>query len=290
MTVQPVDPPCQSRGLGLIPLVAVWEAQSHAVAWKAGTAGTTNIGMLPRRIDAPTRTRERALGEVSAQRAVAASHLGTPFVASLSDGQTGCSRPFNPNRSGARRQPNIRRPIAQGSDRRAASRSASSSGVAAATGIRRSRAGSNDQVTVADIGDLGTRLQANQQATEVVPRCRSPPRAVDVPVEPPGGDGAQIEGGRPQDPVLLPTEVPAGIAVQRDDRLLQHRAPARLDGTAVEAGAAAPDRLEAHAPGLIDHHRRSRPVAHRARTGWCSTRARPGWRWSSRRPGPGRRR
>jgi hypothetical protein len=30
-------------------LVAAWEAKSHAVAWKEGTAGTTYIGMLRRR-------------------------------------------------------------------------------------------------------------------------------------------------------------------------------------------------------------------------------------------------
>jgi hypothetical protein len=61
-------------------LVAAWEALSHAVAWKASTAGTADIGMLPSRsLTRPVPANEPSaryrLSEQSLRRT-----LGAPFV------------------------------------------------------------------------------------------------------------------------------------------------------------------------------------------------------------------
>ena len=92
--------------------------------------------------------------------------------------------------------------------RRAASASSRSAGVAAATGVRRAAWSRHDEVAALGVGDDGAGLGADEQSAEVVPRAVGAPRAVDVGVDDTGGDGAQVERGGTERPVLVPAEPP----------------------------------------------------------------------------------
>ena len=106
----------------------------------------------------------------------------------------------------------------------------SSSGVAAATGVRRSACSSVTRSRPSRSTTDGTGLLAHEQAAEVVPRAVGVPRAVDVAVDHAAGHRAQVEGAGAERPELLPAQAVRRVARQADDRLAQHGGARRARG------------------------------------------------------------
>ena len=158
-------------------------------------------------------------------------------------------------------------------ERRAARLSPSSACDGRGDGRAPRRVVEHDEVAVERVDDHRAGLEAHEHAAEVVPRAVGVAAAVDVGVEAPAGDGAQVERRRPERPVLLPAEVPRRVARQPDESSVPSRVAADgADRLAVPRRAAAPHGLEPLARREVDDQRGRAAPRRRRRTGSSRTR------------------
>ena len=103
-------------------------------------------------------------------------------------------------------------------------------------------------------------LSADEHAGQIVPTEKRAPPHHRIRIEHPLGDGAELEGGRPQGPELGPTGVRPREARYPHYGRGQVGTARGGDRLAVPPGPSPPDRLETGAGGLIHHQPDQRPL------------------------------
>lgn len=116
------------------------------------------------------------------------------------------------------------------------------------------------EISSRGVGDGRTRLCADEETTEVVPTSVRIVHAVEIPVQGPIRDRAQVQSGGSERSVPPPAEVTGRVPGQSDQRAAERLFVRRRDHLTVAPCAAASHRLVAGACDLVHHHRGERPL------------------------------